>query len=190
MNCQNCGAAMTLVAGRDYFRCNYCLSFHFPAGSGEDGVRVVGGGSGLDCPVCHESLQDGRVESEPVQYCQRCRGFLATNPVFCTVVRERRAKRPFANSSYSFDPSELKRSLDCPKCDQRMDTHPFYGGGRVLVDTCPRCTLIWLDAGELSIIERHNPLKPVQTAPTTPAKLADASDELLAAWMDWRIVPW
>src|SRR4026209_2502331 len=80
MNCQNCGAAMTLVAGRDYFRCNYCLSFHFPAGSGEDGVRVLGGGSGLDCPVCHESLQDGRVESEPVQYCQRCRGFLATNP--------------------------------------------------------------------------------------------------------------
>jgi Zn-finger nucleic acid-binding protein len=38
-----------------------------------------------------------------------------------------------------------------------MDTHPYFGGGNAVVDTCERCGLIWLDAGELPIIERYIP---------------------------------
>jgi len=30
-----------------------------------------------------------------------------------------------------------------------MITDWYYGGGRIVVDTCPACDLIWLDAGEL-----------------------------------------
>jgi len=47
--------------------------------------------------------------------------------------------------------------LTCPNCQQRMDTHPYFGGGNVVVDTCEGCGLIWLDAGELAIIERYVP---------------------------------
>src|SRR5262245_60424644 len=106
MNCRNCGAAMDLVAGRDYFRCDYCTSFYFPNETG-DGVRVVGGPSGLACPVCETALQDGRVEGESVHYCPNCRGFLAANAAFCKMVQERRARRPAGEARHSFDPAEL-----------------------------------------------------------------------------------
>jgi len=162
MNCANCGAAMTPVDGRDYFRCGYCLSFHFPESEG-DGVYVVGGPTGCACPVCQVALADGRVEGEAVQFCPHCRGFLATNPAFNTILRARRSKRPAGETDHSFCPTELHRPVKCPQCHRRMDTHPFYGGGRVCVDTCARCTLIWLDAGELTVIERHNPARPPRT---------------------------
>lgn len=186
MNCRNCGAAMSLVTGREYFRCDYCISFHFPDGVGDDGVRVVGPQADLDCPICHQRLQDGRIENEPVQFCANCRGFLATNPVFNTIVRERRAQRPIGDSPHGFDPTELTRSIDCPRCRQRMDTHPYYGGGRVVVDTCPRCTLIWLDAGELTVIERHNP--PRSARELTPILAPNDLDDAMQG--GWRIVPW
>lgn len=186
MNCTNCGAAMTLVAGRDYFRCDYCHSFHFPPASGEDGVRVVDSASGLDCPVCQLPLENGRIENEAVQFCSHCRGFLCTNAVFAVIVRERRAKRPTGESTSSFSADELKRSLKCPRCKMRLDTHPYYGGGRVIVDTCPACTLIWLDAGELTVIERHNLPPLVSPAPTTIPN----ADDLHSGADDWRIVPW
>ena len=132
MNCRNCGAAMDLVAGRDYFRCDYCTSFHFPNDTGE-GVRIVGGPSNLICPVCRHALQEGRIEGEPVYTCVHCRGFLTTIATFGTIVEKRRAKRPVGESRYSFDPQELRRAVDCPGCQKRMEAHPYYGGGRVVV---------------------------------------------------------
>jgi Zn-finger nucleic acid-binding protein len=192
MNCGNCGAAMTPVAGRDYFRCDYCLSFHFPEAAGGDGVRVVGGPTGCDCPVCDRPLADGRVEGEPVHYCGRCRGFLATNPAFNTILRNRRAKRPAGETDHAFCPTELRRRLACPRCRRRMDAHPFYGGGRVCVDTCAGCTLIWLDAGELTVLERHNPARPGVLTVVVPAAAAPTGEppDGLAALLGWRITPW
>jgi Zn-finger nucleic acid-binding protein len=33
-----------------------------------------------------------------------------------------------------------------------METHPYYGPGNVIIDSCSRCELIWLDFGELKQI--------------------------------------
>jgi Zn-finger nucleic acid-binding protein len=74
-----------------------------------------------------------------------------------------------------------------------MDTHPYYGGGRVVVDTCHRCTLIWLDAGELTVIERHNPLPLIgeRSQPAAPAQLPrDDSSDLLSSLIGWHIDAW
>jgi hypothetical protein len=38
-----------------------------------------------------------------------------------------------------------------------MEAHPYFGGGNAVVDTCEVCESIWLDAGELAIIERYLP---------------------------------
>ncbi|MCE9533959.1 MAG: hypothetical protein K8T89_22980 [Planctomycetes bacterium] len=38
-----------------------------------------------------------------------------------------------------------------------MDTHPYGGGGSVVVDTCVCCELIWLDAGEIDVLARYRP---------------------------------
>jgi Zn-finger nucleic acid-binding protein len=33
-----------------------------------------------------------------------------------------------------------------------MATHPYYGPGNVVIDTCTACDLVWLDFGELAQI--------------------------------------
>ncbi len=43
----------------------------------------------------------------------------------------------------------LERELTCPRCHTRLATHPYYGPGNVVVDSCGRCDVIWLDFGEL-----------------------------------------
>ena len=50
MNCANCGAGLNPVSNRNYFRCPYCETFHFPQEMG-DGVAVLGGEARFDCPV-------------------------------------------------------------------------------------------------------------------------------------------
>ena len=30
-----------------------------------------------------------------------------------------------------------------------MSTHPYYGPGNVIIDSCETCNLVWLDFGEL-----------------------------------------
>ncbi len=30
-----------------------------------------------------------------------------------------------------------------------MDTHPYYGPGNVVIDSCESCQAVWLDFGEL-----------------------------------------
>jgi hypothetical protein len=47
------------------------------------------------------------------------------------------------------DKGDLKRTIRCPKCNRRMDTHFYAGPGNVIVDSCGDCFLIWLDRGEL-----------------------------------------
>ena len=41
------------------------------------------------------------------------------------------------------------------RCHKPMDTHPYYGGGNAVIDTCPRCQLVWLDAGELTVLGQY-----------------------------------
>ena len=31
-----------------------------------------------------------------------------------------------------------------------MQTHPYYGPGNIVIDTCEHCNTIWLDYGELA----------------------------------------
>ena len=41
------------------------------------------------------------------------------------------------------------RLLSCPRCGQPMVSHLYEGGGNVVIDTCERCQVNWLDPGEL-----------------------------------------
>ena len=157
MNCPGCGAAMRLVESRRHFRCEHCGTFHFPEETG-DGVAVLDAPAGGDCPVCRRSLVQALLEGEQVAYCEQCRGFLTAQPAFARIVTRRRAKHgPNERRVEPFDATELRRKVNCPRCDRRMETHAYGGGGNAVVDSCERCRLVWLDAGELAVIERYLP---------------------------------
>ena len=169
MNCPSCGAAMRTVGNRPHFHCPQCAAFHFPEETG-DGVNVVGEPVGAACPVCRVPLQSALIDEETVCYCDKCRGFLTPIPTFSRIVERRRSRHgPNEQRSDPFDPAELRRELHCPDCNGRMDTHPYSGGGNAVVDACEECSLIWLDAGELAIIERyiphHHHIEPVHMLP-------------------------
>lgn len=157
MNCKNCGGVMELVDGRNYFACPYCSSFHFPDDETDcpDRVVVLGVESDAACPVCEEPLVAGSVEGMRVRTCTRCRGVLSTNDDFVKIVNRLRRKHTGPpDDPRPINRAELERAVPCPSCETRMDVHPYYGPGSVVVDTCHRCRLIWLDHGEIGVIER------------------------------------
>ena len=69
---------------------------------------------------------------------------------FATVIEvvrscERRSSRSVAPRRQN--PGD--RVLDCPACRQPMVGHLYGGPGNVVIDTCQRCLVNWLDPGEL-----------------------------------------
>jgi Zn-finger nucleic acid-binding protein len=149
---------MAPVGNRDHLYCPHCGSYYFPQETG-DSVRPTGDATSFACPTCADKpLQTALVDDERVCYCDHCRGFLTRVDAFGVIVAKRRSLHsPREHHPGPFDPEELKRVINCPACKDRMEAHPYSGGGNVVVDTCDRCHLIWLDAGELAVIERYIP---------------------------------
>lgn len=153
MNCRNCGAPMELFERRRYSFCRHCGSFHFiDAGAGHDGVQVLErAANAAPCPVCAAPLAKALLDgTHAIQYCEQCRGVLVSRGAFVDVTTTRRA---FAEGApvppQPIDQRELQRRMTCPVCQGGMDVHPYYGPGNVVIDTCSRCDVIWLDFGEL-----------------------------------------
>jgi Zn-finger nucleic acid-binding protein len=159
MHCPNCGAPLTLVEGRNYFYCGYCTTFHFPTPLDEsaDGVVPLDERRDMECPVCHRQLTGGAIEGLPASLCTRCRGVLLTNDDFADAIRRRRVKYTGPPAEpVALNRRELQRHLVCPACGNDMEVHPYYGPGNVVIDSCWRCQVVWLDHGEIAAIE-HAP---------------------------------
>jgi Zn-finger nucleic acid-binding protein len=153
MNCQNCGAAMELMGARRYFFCRHCGAFHFPE-LVDEGVRVLQRDAARACGVCKRPLAAAELYDQfAVRYCERCRGVLVSRRDFAEIIETRRAwasTPPVAPSP--IEPREIQRAIACPECSTTMSTHPYYGPGNVILDTCDRCDLVWLDFGEMQQI--------------------------------------
>jgi Zn-finger nucleic acid-binding protein len=168
MNCPDCGANLETTADPNDLRCPGCATPGLPEES-VDGVAVVGEPVGAVCPLCRTPLVSALTAGETICYCGHCGGFLVPIETFSVIVSKRRALHgPHEKHTEPFDPTALQRVLLCPRCQERMDTHPYYGGGNAVVDTCEDCGLIWLDAGELAIIERYVPHVPQIERTLTP----------------------
>ena len=154
MDCRNCGAPMDLFERRRYYFCRYCGTFDFIGGLDTGGVRVLERKGSEPCPLCATPLAKSLLDDEHVvRHCERCGGVLVERASFARVVTRRRAEASGPPAPpVPLDRRELERRLDCPSCRGRMNVHPYYGPGNVVIDTCDRCDAIWIDAGELKQI--------------------------------------
>jgi Zn-finger nucleic acid-binding protein len=123
---------------------------HFPEPASGD-VRVLGVEADAPlCPACRVPLVSAVLAERPIRYCRQCRGLLLDRGTFVDVIQ---AKRAWAASAprepAPLDRRELEREAPCPGCGARMQTHPYYGPGRIVIDSCDTCHVIWLDPGEL-----------------------------------------
>jgi Zn-finger nucleic acid-binding protein len=102
------------------------------------------------CPICATPLSNGRLEGHPLLCCARCFGMLIDMNRFATVIE---AVRTSERRSFRSVPPRRQnpgdRRLDCPACGQPMVGHLYGGPGNVVIDTCERCLVNWLDPGEL-----------------------------------------
>ena len=143
---------MALVESRRYFQCRHCGTYHFPVSIEADGIRIVGHpAQAPNCPVCAAGMAHALLDDDhPIDFCARCRGVLLPRSTFAVVTMKRRAWATSAPAEpVPIDRRELHRQLRCPKCEGSFETYPHYGPGNVVIDSCARCDVIWLDFGEM-----------------------------------------
>jgi Zn-finger nucleic acid-binding protein len=152
MNCPNCGAAMRFDKARECLSCEFCGDVRM-LDPDPDGVAMLGTASPLECPVCAIPLTEAAVHGRQLLCCSRCRGLLIPMDGFVGLTWDLRSGRePSPEPPPAFDPRGLRRTIPCPQCRKRMDTHLYAGPGNVIIDSCSRCHLDWLDRGELQRI--------------------------------------
>jgi Zn-finger nucleic acid-binding protein len=165
MNCPNCGAALQVVPNRTHLSCPYCQSLHFPEPIAE-GVVPLDEDHPFQCPCCERPLAAAALDGDAVGYCTACRGILLSSDHFAQVIASRREVNGRRHRRVEpIDPTEFRRISRCPRCGRRTDTHTYGGGGNAVIDSCHRCHLVWLDAGELTVLEQFPAKAPVVSDP-------------------------
>jgi Zn-finger nucleic acid-binding protein/DNA-directed RNA polymerase subunit RPC12/RpoP len=195
MNCRNCGAPMELYDRRRYYFCTHCGSFHFIDVPPLDEVRVLDRSGDRPCPRCAATLARSVLDDAyNVEHCERCRGLLIERAQFVDAVTRRRGRAGGPGTPPApLDRRELEHRVPCPSCRGRMDVHPYYGPGNVVIDTCTPCSLIWLDSGELQQItdapgrDRGRPRSSEAGSPARPARSGPGSSlsEVLTLFDVW-----
>jgi Zn-finger nucleic acid-binding protein len=109
---------------------------------------------GLTCPRCHVPLHRGRLNRDwEIGGCRHCGGLVIPKADFQRVVRVCRAEyRGPDQTPRPLEPQELHEPCDCPGCLEPMETHPYYGPGNAVIDSCSGCGVTWLDRRELTNI--------------------------------------
>lgn len=155
IGCQKCGGTAEVVAGQQYYNCVYCDSLIQLTEVSQDRILPTGITLDCSCPTCNHPLQTGLIEKRRALFCGSCLGILIRHADFAGIVQERQARRAGLEPAEPrpIDPESLKREIRCPACSQRMDTHPYYGPGNIVVDTCGECGYLWLDHGEMTRVE-------------------------------------
>jgi len=179
MNCPNCAAALELLPGRTHLRCPYCTSLVFPVPL-DEGVVPLEEPHPDVCPACRQRLVKAALDGETMGYCSTCRGMLLTSDHFARVIARRRADGTVHTlTPEPIDPRELRRARNCPRCHRRFDTHVYGGGGNAVIDSCDRCRLVWLDAGELTMLGQYVPERAAARPPMWDERSAVPLEEVL-----------
>jgi Zn-finger nucleic acid-binding protein len=115
----------------------------------------VGRESSSACPACAAPLCDSRLVGFALLACARCGGMLIAMNQFATIIDAMRAEEPGALAT-AMPRRQVpdERKFPCPLCAKPMLSHIYGGGGNVVIETCDRCLVNWLDAGELRRIAR------------------------------------
>ena len=143
---------MQTERGSGVLACGHCGSSEQLAGIAA--LIDVAGVSDTKCPACQTPLASGRLDGHALLFCQRCEGLLVEMENFVSVINAARAREQQSELIPPRRQAPGDRSITCPSCQRPMLSH-FYGGpGNLVIDTCERCHLNWLDPGELRRIAR------------------------------------
>jgi Zn-finger nucleic acid-binding protein len=147
---------MNPVYGQNHFHCPDCNQYEFPEPCETENIVAIGKTTGFQCPKCPQSLVVGLFNEQiQVCFCENCKGFVIDSESLGNLVTRLRSDYAGRDDIPTpIDPSQMDHRELCPACVEPMDVHPYYGPGSIVIDTCMRCQLAWLDHGELGRIVR------------------------------------
>jgi membrane protease subunit (stomatin/prohibitin family)/Zn-finger nucleic acid-binding protein len=149
MSCSCCSAPMRTDNG--IFKCDHCHNVVVPE-AGNDGVSATTESEGSACPVCSIPLMQATIGSASLLYCTRCDGMLVAMGQFETLIAASRALPGGPIPLQPANPADRQHRFACPQCRRPMQAHCYGDAGNVVIDTCERCSLNWLDHNKLARI--------------------------------------
>jgi Zn-finger nucleic acid-binding protein len=146
-NCVNCGAPVRIDQD-GVAVCDHCGTRQDPPISLQY-VEVQNETSTM-CPVCLAPLSTARLSGRPLLCCPRCYGMLLAMDLFADIIDAVRLREPSRlRTAPPLRGSPNDRTIRCPSCHIPMLAHLYAGPGNVVIDSCERCGVNWLDGGEL-----------------------------------------
>jgi Zn-finger nucleic acid-binding protein len=147
-DCRNCGAPLRIIRDKGVLICDHCGSEQDAPVVPED-LELLGETS-HQCPVCSTPLSQSRLHGHSLLCCPQCAGLLIEMNRFTSVVDAGRA-HDGGTFRTTLPPRQKpgERTLNCPSCGQPFVSHQYAGPGNVVIETCSRCLVNWLDQGEL-----------------------------------------
>jgi len=111
----------------------------------------------LKCPACHALLCAVEYEGQIVHVCPDCRGALVQEPRLERI--KRRREQTWSAEEEGRVAGEVAAAdkagwVPCPRCLVYMEKLKVSGAGHTFhLDRCGACQLIWLDPGELELLQ-------------------------------------
>jgi Zn-finger nucleic acid-binding protein len=147
-DCPKCGAPTRIVRDKGLLVCDHC-------GGEQDAPAIAEplellGETSQPCPACTTLLSYSRLHGHPLLCCPTCGGLLIDMNRFTTIINAVRSSDVGTfRTTMPRRQNPGERTLACPSCRQPMASDHYAGPGNVVIDTCGRCLVNWLDQGEL-----------------------------------------
>lgn len=115
----------------------------------------------MQCPSCSTTLTTIDYEGIKIETCPGCEGEWLDAGELGHIARAREVRfdeeeRRAIAAACKITPVVLEhhgRDRTCPRCGGRTDAINYGGDTGIIIDKCPACVGIWLDAGELEKIQ-------------------------------------
>ena len=107
------------------------------------------------CPKCEVGLFPASYEGFRVYQCVACKGYLVPLRRLKSIQRlPRRSHEELKAEAQAEFAGSGEAAYECPRCHREMEREAEgVSGVRIYVDRCPSCRLVWLDGGELAMLQ-------------------------------------
>lgn len=104
----------------------------------------------MDCPACANPLHQVRIEDAHYHCCRTCHGIWTDAGLLPAIIRHAAPSNALRKRAQS--PTRTRR---CPACHGKMEQSIYSFDSGIVIDACPRCNGIWLDAHEAEQIAAY-----------------------------------